>query len=191
MTCSTGCGLWSSAATGLVQATDGNFYGTTNGGGANGVGTVFKITNSGMLTTLFSFCSQSVCADGAYPNARLVQATDGNFYGTTSEGGANGLGTVFKITKRGKLTTLHSFCSQSGCTDGAITYEALVQATDGNFYGTTIYGGTIGVGTVFKITKSGTLTTLHSFNRADGSNPHGLIQATDGSFYGTANGGGA
>jgi uncharacterized repeat protein (TIGR03803 family) len=124
-------------AAGLIQATDGNLYGATQGGGPNGYGTVFKITPSGTLTTLYDFCSQSGCPDGYSPNG-LVQATDGNFYGTTAGGGANlYYGTVFKMTPSGTLTTLYSFCSQSGCTDGANPYAGLIQAIDGNFYGTT------------------------------------------------------
>ncbi|HUI44248.1 MAG TPA: choice-of-anchor tandem repeat GloVer-containing protein [Terriglobia bacterium] len=181
----------------LVQATDGNFYGTTSRGGANGGrGTVFKITPSGALTRLYSFCSQSGCTDGAFPYTALVQATDGNFYGTTSGNGANHGGTVFKITPSGTLTTVYSFCSQSGCTDGELPEAALVQATDGNFYGTTYDGGANGYGTVFKTTPTGALTTLYSFcsqsNCADGDYPFAaLVQATDGSFYGTTYGGGA
>jgi len=187
-------GLRADAA--LVQGTDGNLYGTTNEGGANGGGTVFKITASGTLTTLYSFCSQTSCTDGAYPVAALVQAADGNFYGTTAGGGANGQGTVFKITHNGTLTTLYNFCSQSGCMDGEEPTAALVQATNGNFYGTTQSGGVInstcpfGCGTVFKITHSGMLTTLYSFCSqnpcADGAYPTtALVQATDGNFYGT------
>jgi uncharacterized repeat protein (TIGR03803 family) len=138
------------------------------------------------FTTL---CPTSGCAEGAFPLAALVQATDGNLYGTTSEGGASGYGMVFKITPSGTLTTLYSFCSQSGCTDGASPYAALVQATDGNLYGTTYEGGDIGYGTVFKITPSGALTTLYSFCSQspcmDGGNPEGtLVQATDGNLYG-------
>ena len=181
---------------GLVQATDGNFYGTTDGGGANnscggsGCGTVFKITPTGTLTTLYSFCSQSGCTDGENPGAGLVQATDGNFYGTT--GGDEG--TVFKITPSGTLTTLYNFCPQSGCTDGAGP-SGLVQATDGNFYGTTDGGGAGNSGTVFKITPSGTLTTLYSFcsqsGCTDGDEPYAaLVQASNGIFYGTTEGGG-
>jgi uncharacterized repeat protein (TIGR03803 family) len=89
---------------------------------------VFKITPTGTLTTLYSFCAQSGCTDGEYPVAGLVQGTDGNFYGTTPEGGANGGGTVFKITPTGTLTTLYSFCAQSGCTDGEDPVAGLVQA---------------------------------------------------------------
>src|ERR1700675_2560578 len=99
----------------LIEGADGNFYGTTYGGGTNGEGTVFKITPTGSLATLYSFCSQASCADGELPYAGLVQGSDGNFYGTTLEGGANGGGTVFKITPAGSLTTLYSFCSQAGC----------------------------------------------------------------------------
>jgi uncharacterized repeat protein (TIGR03803 family) len=192
-------------AHGLVQATNGNFYGTTYGGGANsciigvtdyGCGTFFKITPSGTLTTLYSFCSQSGCTDGEFPLLGLVQATNGNFYGTTVGGGAQDWGTVFKITPSGTLTTLYSFCSQIGCTDGETPQAGLVQATDGNFYGTTTYGGAYGSGTVFKITPGGTLTTLYSFcsqsHCPDGCYPIGsLVQATDGNLYGTTYGGGA
>jgi uncharacterized repeat protein (TIGR03803 family) len=202
---------------GLVQATDGNFYGTTWVGGHTGYiscpygcGTVFKIAPSGTLTTLYRFCSQSACRDGTYPGAGLVQATDGNLYGTTALGGANnncapytGCGTIFKITPSGTLTTLYSFCSESGCTDGFRPEAGLVQATNGNFYGTTYYGGAkgniscpYGCGTVFEITPGGTLTTLYSFcskpGCADGSSPSsGLVQATDGNLYGTTDEGGA
>ena len=174
---------------GLVQA-GGNFYGTTEGGGANGVGTVFQVTPGGQLTTLYSFCSQPGCTDGAFPFAGLVQA-GGNFYGTTYEGGANDSGTVFKITPAGQLTTLYSFCSQPGCTDGAFPFAGLVQA-GGNFYGTTEQGGANGgLGTVFEITPAGQLTTLHSFGFNDGAFPEaGLVQA-GGNFYGTTSDGGA
>ena len=165
---------------GLIQATDGNLYGTTGHGGSNGYGTVFKITPGGALTTVYSFCSQSGCKDGALPQTGLIQATDGNLYGT-SNGGAHGDGTVFKITPGGRLTTLHSFDG----TDGEVPGSALVQATGGNFYGTTAFGGAHGDGTVFKITPSGTLTTLHSFDGTDGTVPNGLLQATNGNFYGT------
>jgi uncharacterized repeat protein (TIGR03803 family) len=191
----------------LVQATDGNLYGTTYGGGAKGGGTVFKITPGGAETTLYSFCSKSGCTDGSSPSyAGLVQATNGNFYGTTTTGGANctltgGCGTVFKITPSGKLTTLHSFAGYP--TDGAFPYGGLVQASNGDFYGTTQNGGAsaacsvpgaTGCGTVFTITPSGKLTTLHSFGGSptDGAFPlAALVQATNGDFYGTTFNGGA
>jgi uncharacterized repeat protein (TIGR03803 family) len=126
-------------------------YGTTVGGGAHARGTVFKITPSGTLTTLYSFCSQSGCTDGGHPLAGLVQATDGNLYGTTAGIGDVGAGTVFKVTPGGTLTTLYSFCSQSGCTDGDDPTAGLFQATNGNFYGTTYSGGGAADGTVFSL----------------------------------------
>jgi len=192
-----GCADGDLPLAGLVQATDGEFYGTTAGGGTHGDGTVFKITPSGASTTLSSFCSQSGCTDGRHPEAGLVQAASGDFYGTTRDGGTVGFGTVFRIAPSGTLTTLHSFCSQSGCTDGINPLAGLVQATDGNLYGTTSYGGGANYdGTVFKITPTGTLTTLYSFcpenTCPDGASPAaGLVQATNGDFYGTTVVGGA
>ena len=187
---------------GLVQASDGNFYGTTAGGGGVvycdpiGCGTIFKITPSGTLATLYRFCAQGVCTDGSEPSG-LVQASDGNFYGTTlwgGNGGAQSVGTVFKFN--GTLTTLYNFCSQSNCADGRHPSPelVLVQASDGNFYGSTFYGGAPSDdGTLFRITPAGTLTTLYRFSGgADGSEPAaGLVQDSDGSFYGTTERGGA
>jgi uncharacterized repeat protein (TIGR03803 family) len=180
----------------LVQGTDGNFYGTTWAGGAHGgvsgtgiAGTVFKITPTGALTTLYSFCAQALCADGDGPSA-LVQATNGSFYGTTLFGGANGqnqnnAGVVFKITPAGTETTLYNFCSPPNATDGCGP-SALIQAADGHLYGTTQTGGTnFYSGTVFKITLSGNLTT---FNTQPPAPQAALVQATDGNFYGTGYG---
>jgi uncharacterized repeat protein (TIGR03803 family) len=175
--------------TGLVQGTDGNFYGTTQAGGAsgnctNGCGTVFKITAAGTLTTLHSFEG----TDGSGSEGGLVLGSDGNFYGTTYAGGTNGDGTVFKITPAGTLTTLHTF----GGSDGRNPASSLVQATNGYFYGTTNFGGASDEGTVFKINAAGTLTALHSFDQTDGFIPKGgLVQATNGNFYGTTTYGGA
>jgi len=247
----------------LLQDVDGNFYGVTAGGGAAGDGTIFKITPSGALTTLYSFCSQPECRDGAVPDAGLVLASDGNFYGTTEgsslrvlggtifkltpagfletlynfclEGsciqslfpssliqgrdgslygttqyGGNGAfctatggcGEVYKITPQGEFTMLHAFCSEANCTDGVRPYAALVQGSDGDFYGTTDEGGDGavcespgGCGTIFRITSDGIMTTLHSFcsldSCADGLYSQGsLIQATDGDLYGTSRQGG-
>jgi uncharacterized repeat protein (TIGR03803 family) len=147
--------------TALVRAADGNFYGTNSGGGAFEGGTVFKLTPGGTLTTLYSFCAQdpTICIDGAGPQG-LTQGTDGNFYGTTFSGGANGhgigqpVGTVFRITPGGTLTTLHSFCARTNCTDG-IAPAGLIQATSGTFYGGTdltssTTGNSIG-GTIFSL----------------------------------------
>ena len=119
---------------GLVQATDGDLYGTTWGGGAKNAGTVFKITPAGILTTLYSFCSQTNCTDGAEPEAGLFQAANGDLYGTTFYGGSHNHGTVFRITPTGTLTTLYSFCSQSGCADGDLPLARLVQAANRDLY---------------------------------------------------------
>jgi len=184
----------------LVQATNGSLYGTTvNGGpGPNNAGTIFKITPSGTLTTLYDFCAQADCADGSGPFAGLVQAANGNLYGTTSGGGANmivpsctksggaGWGTVFEITPAGELTTLHTFQG----TDGGVPYAGLVQATDGNFYGTTVCDGEFNDGTVFVITAGG-LTTKWNFAGSNGANLFaGLVQGTDGTLYGATFAGG-
>jgi uncharacterized repeat protein (TIGR03803 family) len=175
----------------LVQAVNGNFYGTTFSGGYNQSGTIFEITPVSDLTTLYTFCSDGYpCPDGANPLAGLMQASNGNLYGTTSFGGANETGTVFEITLAGQLTTLYNFCTLTNCADGREPCAGLVQGTNGNFYGTTREGGANGQGTVFEITSEGTLTTLYSFcsqtNCADGGDPYGtLTQGTDGDFYGT------
>jgi len=197
----------------LVQASNGNFYGTTGSGGAVneicnfagavGCGTIFEITAGGKLATLYSFCSQTGCADGLYPEAPLVQGIDGNLYGTTRTGDPSigSAGSIFKVTLAGKLISLYNFsCSGDSCPDGE-SPVGLVQATDGNFYGTTTTGGTnlscfiglgswFGCGTIFQITPSGTLTSLYSFcsqnNCADGEAPYAsLVQGTDRNFYGT------
>jgi uncharacterized repeat protein (TIGR03803 family) len=168
---------------GLIQGKDGNFYGTTTEGGANGYGTVFRLATNGTLTTLASFNF----ANGAYPQAGVIQAADGNFYGTTFEGGPAGDGTVFKLTINGALTTVFSFAGTNGTSPAA----AVVQGTDGNLYGTTSSGGTGGQGTAFEITTNGALTTLLWFDGLNGANPQAaLVQATDGNFYGTTAQGG-
>jgi len=143
---------------GLVQASDGNFYGTTSTGGANSQGgTVFKMTPAGKLKTIYSFCAKPNCTDGRDPEASLIQGTDGNLYGTTTFGGTNetscnsGCGTIFEITTAGKLTTIYNFCGQANCADGSNPFGGLVQATNGTFYGTTFSGGTVDAGTVFSL----------------------------------------
>jgi uncharacterized repeat protein (TIGR03803 family) len=189
---------------GLTLGADGNFYGTTEYAGytgnsycfAYGCGTLFQITTSGVFTTPYTFCLQTTCTNGANPSGGLVRGNDGNLYGTTSYGGAYGLGTVYKIAPSGTLTTLHSFCSQTNCPDGAHPSVGLVQASNGNFYGITSLDGPHGSGSVFEITPAGVFTTVYGFcaqrNCLDGSNPEAaLIQGSDGNLYGTTESGGA
>ena len=170
--------------------------GPHRGGGGTGYGTVFKITTQGVLTTLYSFCAQTNCTDGLGPEAGLVQAPGGNFYGTTEFGGsggcsAPGCGTVFEITPEGNLTTLYSFCALAGCPDGSQPSATLALATDGKLYGTTQFGGSSNSGTLFQITLAGALLTLEDFGGSDGVYPlASLFQATNGVLYGTTATGG-
>jgi uncharacterized repeat protein (TIGR03803 family) len=200
------------APQGLIQGTDGNYYGVTFYGGVNSscpgganCGTAFKITPEGARTTLYSFCSKAKCADGYNPVGTLVQGADGNFYGVTNDNGYTNCqaacGTVYRLTPGGALTTLHTFDG----TDGAAPTGGLVQDSYGYFYGTTLYGGNLsncepnvpcGVGTVFKISPTGKLTTLYKFCAqtacADGAYPFaGLVRDEDGTMYGATGGGGA
>ncbi|HEY6273837.1 MAG TPA: choice-of-anchor tandem repeat GloVer-containing protein [Terriglobales bacterium] len=186
-------GFYPSLLAGLVQASDGNFYGTTQEGGSvpchgGACGTVFRITPEGVLTSLHSFTDSG--AEGAGPSGTLIQATDGNLYGTTGGGGHGqdcfhgGCGTVFKITLQGVYTTL----ADLNITDGSGPF-GLIQGTDGNFYGAANQGGSgeCNCGSIFEVTPAGVLTPLHSFNTSGGgympfSSP---IQATNGTFYGT------
>ncbi|PYK25755.1 MAG: hypothetical protein DME59_09545 [Verrucomicrobia bacterium] len=163
----------------LTLYTDGNFYGVTGLGGANNVGSVFKITPTGTLTILYSFAA-NIGFDT--PSYGLTVGNDGNFYGTT----VNGNGTVFKMTPSGVVTVLHTF---TGFPDAFFPATGVILGKDGNFYGNTQYGGTQNVGTIFKMTPSGTLTILHSFNQPSdyATNPTApLLQATDGNFYSAA-----
>jgi uncharacterized repeat protein (TIGR03803 family) len=180
----------------LIQASNGDLYGTASEGGAADQGTVFKITPGGTFTTLYSFCSQSGCTDGAEPFAGLVQATNGDLYGTTTNGGAYSpalnAGTIFKITPGGTLTTLYSFCAQSACTDGEFPEAALVQDTNGEFYGTTVNGGGANnYGTLFSLSvRLGpfveTQTTVGKVGAAVKILGTDLTGATSVSFNGTA-----
>jgi len=181
----------------LVLAPNGNFYGVTYAGPCTGCGTFFEINPAGKLRVLYTFLGA-----GAYPEG-LTLGTDGNFYGTTYYTGCCTLGGIlFKVGPNGNETTLYTFCSQTNCTDGELPAGGITEGTDGNFYGTTVFGGTNGCtappfkgcGTLFSITPNGTLTTLYSFcpqtNCPDGEYPGAsLMLATNGKFYGTATAG--
>ncbi|MGD1089827.1 MAG: choice-of-anchor tandem repeat GloVer-containing protein, partial [Verrucomicrobiota bacterium] len=177
----------------LAQGSDGNFYGTTAGGGTNGpgYGTIFLMTTNGTLTNLLSFNN----TNGAYPVAGLALGRDGNFYGTTAGGGTNGggYGTIFKMTTDGALTSLVSFSGTNGAFPGNNPYGGLVQGVDGNFYGTTYYGGSSNAGTLFKVTTNGAFASMYAFTGGDdGANPYsGMVQGRDGLLYGTTEAGGS
>jgi uncharacterized repeat protein (TIGR03803 family) len=165
----------------VVLASNGSFYGSTQQGGTALEGNIYKMTASGAVTTLYSFCLTD-CADSSYPHDSLVQLGNGDLYGTT-------VSTIFKITLAGDLTTLYNFCPGTTCNGGAITPGGLMLGSDGNFYGVT--DASQNDGTVFMMTPSGTLTTLHTFNGTDGSTPVGpLVQAANGYLYGVTLSGG-
>jgi uncharacterized repeat protein (TIGR03803 family) len=166
----------------LVQSADGNFYGTTTTGGSgnNARGTIFKITSSGQLTTLFTFAADQ---NGNYPNGMLptslIEGNDAFLYGTTDAGGANNVGVIYKLSKTGAFQVLHSLCST--CGEGS-SPSSLILGTDGNFYGTSL-------GVLFRFTPAGSYTVLHRFDsETEGPTGLGLIQASDGNFYGTTEG---
>jgi uncharacterized repeat protein (TIGR03803 family) len=176
----------------FTQGRDGALYATTESGGTNNQGTVFRVGKGG-LAVLHSFCSLPGCADGQVPIGTLLLGNDGNFYGTTWQGGdqncglPSGCGTVFRISPNGTFVTLHTF----EWTDGAGPFnDNLIQAADGNFYGTTAEGGNlncgldVGCGTVFTITPTGRFSTLYKFSGTDGNRPAGLVQASNGILYG-------
>jgi len=172
---------------GLVLGRDGTLYGTTAYYGADDDdGTVFEITPKGQLSVLYSFTGGT---DGGHPYAPPIQASGGNFYGTTVYGSSQSpYGTVYKLTPGGQLTPLYQFDQAHG----ALPYTPLVEGSDGNFYGVTLAGGNLNLGVVFKITPSGKLTVLYNFDGAHGSQPFGpLVQGNDGTFYGTTYNGGA
>ncbi|HTW60002.1 MAG TPA: choice-of-anchor tandem repeat GloVer-containing protein [Terriglobales bacterium] len=193
-----GCPDGATPTVGLLLAPNGRLYGTTSGGGAHGAGTVFEIVPGGEFTTLYSFCSAANCADGVGPN-RLVLGSNGNFYGTSYNGGANNYGTVFEITPAGELTTLYNFCSKFNsktgiCLDGAYPALPLILGTDGNFYGITTAGGSnncrpaeeaYGCGMFFRVTPAGKLSAFALFTSSNGWYPNSLLQGADGNFYGT------
>ena len=183
----TGCADGSIPMGGLTLGFDGNYYGTTQGGGTKGAGTVFQLAPSGKLTMLYSFTNGN---DDSAPSYTLLQGQDGNLYGVSEEQYNGQNGAFFKITPSGKFVVLHDFAFTDGTSPNLPT-----QGTDGNFYGTALFGGSHNLGVVYKLTSSGAITVLHSFGgfaNNDGSYPLGvLVQGNDGNFYGTTKTGGA
>ena len=172
-----------------VEGSDGNLYGVTSSGGANNLGSIYQLTPSGTLTTIYSFAGSG---DGANPNGPLVEGSDGNFYGATGANnaltGTDQYGTIFKVTPAGTLTTLYSL---NGTTDGNAPW-GLFLGGDGLFYGNTTAGGANSKGTFFRITAAGAYTALYSFTTTDATGPQGgVVEASDGSFWGTGSAGGA
>ena len=170
----------------LVQGTNGSLYGTTYNGGASGKGTVFSVTTSGTQTLLYSFKGSP--SDGANPTGGLTLGADGNFYGTTQQGGTGSQGVVFKMTTAGVITILHNF---NAAVDGAFPWGPPILASDGNFYGATSGGGSKGNGIVYQITSSGAFTTIYKFDGTHGFAPIASpTQGTDGYLYIPASQGG-
>jgi uncharacterized repeat protein (TIGR03803 family) len=181
----------------IVLGKNGDLYGTTFKGGAyNNGGTVFKLTQSGQETVLYSFCSVVLCADGAGPGGAIALDKNGNLYGATAGGGANGHGTMFKLTPQGEETVLYNFCTvqQPYCGDGD-SPSGLVFGRDGNLYGVTAGGGANAYGAVYRVTLAGQETVLYSFcsqpNCADGYSPNGVVFDKSNNLYGTTLLGGA
>jgi uncharacterized repeat protein (TIGR03803 family) len=179
---------------GPILGSDGNLYGVTYfGGNSTSAGTFYKMTISGKITTLYSFCPTSPCADGQGPNG-VVQASNGNFYGTTYTCAKSCGGTIFEITSAGNFKLLYRFCSRANCVDGANPTFPPIQASNGNFYGTTFWGGADGGGVVYEMTPAGTYKVLYnfcSFGCRGGSNPTSIAQDANGNLFGTTNSGGS
>ena len=175
---------------GVVLDGAGDLYGTTANSGAYGEGTVFEINTSGAESVLYSFAGGA--ADGARPQGSPIMDSAGNLYGTTSAGGALGLGTVYALDPTGAESVLYSFAG--GTTDGQVPLGHLVMGSSGSLYGTTSIGGAYDLGTVFEISPNGTESVLHSFTggATDGAYPRaGLVMDSAGNLYGTTSAGGA
>jgi len=171
----------------LVQGTNGNLYGTTYNGGKHLFGTVFNMTVTGSQKLIYSFTNSAT--DAAYPTGGLTLGNDGNFYGTTQQGGTKSMGTLFKITPTGTLTILHNF---NAFIDGSFPWGPPILASDGNFYGTTSGGGGGGHGIVYKLTSAGVLSVIYRFDVVHGDSPIAPpTQGTDGFLYIPVSQGGA
>lgn len=171
----------------LVQGANNEYYGAVGGGGASLYGGIFKLTSTGKLSIIYSFCPlPTKCTDGIGP-VGIVAGPDGNFYGATRFGGAAAnKGTLFKITSSGELTALHRFCTDPGgdgaCPDGAYPYAAPALGSDGYYFGMT--EGWNGPSSIYAVTPSRQFKVLYAW-RSGGGGSAGMVQGTDGLFYGT------
>lgn len=175
---------------GVVRDSSGNLYGTTEYGGTNNAGVLYKITSGGVFSVLHSFTGGST--DGSTPWAVPVVDASGNLYGTTYYGGTSNAGVVYKVTSAGTFSVLHSFTG--GSSDGSTPIAGVIRDSSGNLYGATYYGGTSNDGVVYKITSTGTFSVLHSFTggSTDGANAFGgLALDASGNLYGTTEFGGS
>ena len=171
----------------LVLAHDGNFYGTTQYGGSNNSGTLFRLTHAGGFASLYSFSSSAAGADnplGSVPNP-LTLGSDGALYATTQQGGLDDAGTFFRFSLTGGFTRIYSFNGAAPNNNPVTPNSTLVQGIDGNFYGTSAYGGSQGGGAIFAVTNTGGVNLLHSFPQLNAGAGATLSLGADGSFYGT------
>lgn len=175
----------------IVEGGDGYFYGTTPSGGTDDCGTIFRFNAAGVVTTVIDFTGAGGSYKGAGPSSGLFKASDGNLYGTTSGGGATENGTLFQLTPSGQFTTLVEFTFNGTTNKGNSPVGSLIEDASGNLLGTTLYGGTGSSGTIYRVTKTGTLTTLFNLPGGNGFYPMGgLLAARDGNYYGTTTRGG-
>jgi uncharacterized repeat protein (TIGR03803 family) len=179
-----------------VQATDGNFYGVAGVGGVHGDGVIYRLTPTGILGGLHSFCTQEPrCADGKDVTVSPILGSDGNLYGVTSYGGSSNTGIIYRVTLDGNFTVVYNMCPTNTCPDGtAVSW--LTEGSDGNFYGATFDGGKFNAGEIFRVSPSGEFKVLYPFcslaDCADGGLAQSPpIQGIDGNFYGVASGGGS